>query len=156
MPSEDELPEGPHRKFVGELRRYYRAAGWPPLREVSHALEGHSDPRLDKVTASPETVRRMITGKVLPVDRDRVYAVFRVLCEMSEIDPDARRWDGYDDDETNWQYLQGLWDAALEADDNAPSLPRPTPPPAPQPVPRTLPSREDPWAAQGYSDEPPF
>jgi hypothetical protein len=104
----------------------------------------------------------MITGKVLPVDRDRVYAVFRVLCEMSEINPDARRWDGYDDDdETNWQYLQGLWDAALEADDNAPSLPRPTPPPTPPPTPQPAPRRRaesDPWASDssGYSDEPPF
>jgi len=93
MPSEEELPDGPRRKFVAELRRYYRAAGHPPLRAVSQAVERHQDPRLVKVTASAETVRRMITGKVLPVDRDRVYAVFHVLCEMSEIDPGAPRWD---------------------------------------------------------------
>jgi hypothetical protein len=161
MPSEEELPDGPRRKFVTELRRYWRAAGRPPLREISQAIEGHPDPRLDKVTASAETIRRMITGKVLPVGRDRVYAVFHVLCEMSKIDPDAARWTGeYDDrydDETNWQHLQGLWDAALEEDDNAPSLPRPTPPPAPVSAPSAWPAREDPWASGGgYSDEPPF
>jgi hypothetical protein len=112
-----ELPDGPRRKFVTELRRYWRAAGRPPLREISQAIERHPDPRLVKVTASAETVRRMITGKVLPVNRDRVYAVFRVLCDMAEVDPDAERWgerDHRDDTETNWQYLQGLWDAALE------------------------------------------
>jgi hypothetical protein len=160
MPSEEELPDGPRRKFVTELRRYWRAAGRPPLREVSRAIEGHPDPRVDKVSASAETVRRMITGKVLPVDQDRVYAVFHVLCEMSKIDPDASHWDDYDrydDHETNWQYLQGLWDAALEEDDNAPSLPRPTPPPAPEPAPPARAAREDPWASNGgYSDEPPF
>jgi hypothetical protein len=164
MPSEEELPDGPRRKFVAELRRYYRAAGHPPLREVSQAVERHQDPRLIKVTASAETVRRMITGKVLPVDRDRVYAVFHVLCEMSEIDPGAPRWDDnggysrYDDDQTNWEYLRTLWDAALEDDDDAPPLPRPTPTPEPAPEPaRARPAREDPWASERvYSDEPPF
>lgn len=34
----------------------------------------------------------MITGKVLP-ERERLYAVFRVLCDMAEIDPDAERWE---------------------------------------------------------------
>jgi hypothetical protein len=109
MSSEEELPDGPRPKFVAELRRYYRAAGHPPLREVSQAVERHQDPRLVKVTASAETVRRMITGKVLPVDRDRVYAVFHVLCEMSEIDPGAPRWSDYDNDETNWEHLRTLW-----------------------------------------------
>ncbi|MGH3156599.1 MAG: recombinase family protein [Streptosporangiaceae bacterium] len=65
MPSKEELPDGPRRAFVTELRRYYRVAR-PSLREISQAIERHTDPRLDKVTASAETVRRMITGKVLP------------------------------------------------------------------------------------------
>lgn len=43
------------------------------------------------MTASPETVRRMITGKALP-ERDRLYAVFRVLCDMAEVNPDAEHW----------------------------------------------------------------
>ena len=65
MPSKEELPDGPRRAFVTELRRYYRVAR-PSLREISQAIERHTDPRLNKVTASAETVRRMITGKVLP------------------------------------------------------------------------------------------
>jgi hypothetical protein len=155
MPSEEELPDGPHRKFVAELRRYWRAAGRPPLREVSQAIEGHQDPRLVKVTASAETVRRMITGKVLPVDLDRVYAVFHVLCEMSEgIEPDGLRWDDYGDRQlTNWEYLRGLWDEAMEDDDDAPPLPRP---PAPELTTRSRAASQDPWASSGYSDEPPF
>ena len=74
MPSIEELPEGPRRAFVTELRRYYRAAGLPSLRKISQAIERHPDPRLHEVTASAETIRRMITGKVLAVDRDRVQA----------------------------------------------------------------------------------
>jgi hypothetical protein len=166
MPSKEELPDGPRREFVTELRRYYRVAR-PSLREISQAIERHADPRLDKVTASAETVRRMITGKVLP-ERERLYAVFRVLCDMAEVDPDAERWEddgrysNYPDTETNWQYLRRLWDAALEDESDAPPLPRPTPPP-PEPEPakgnsRAAAASDDPWARDGgvYSGEPPF
>jgi hypothetical protein len=167
MPSEEELPYGPRRAFVGELRRYYRV-GRPSLREISQAIERHADPRLDKVTASPETVRRMITGKVLP-ERERLYAVFRVLCDMADVDPDALRDDDRGDydpryelpPETNWEYLRRLWDTALEDESDAPPLPRPTPPP---PEPKPAPAKKNPWAGNddpwnrdsGYSDEPPF
>jgi len=81
MPSKEELPDGPRRAFVTELRRYYRAAR-PSPREISQAIERHTEPRLDKVTASAETVRRMITGKVLP-EQERLYAVLRVLCDIA-------------------------------------------------------------------------
>ena len=90
MPPKSELPDGPHRNFVEELRRYYRAAGRPPLRQVSRAIEGRAD--LKEVTASQETVRRMLRGMVIPTDWDRVYAVFFVFCEMANIDPEAERW----------------------------------------------------------------
>jgi len=160
MPSKEELPEGPRREFVTELRRYYRAAGRPPLRKISQAIERDPDPELKEVTASAETIRRMITGKVLPVERDRVHAVFRVFCELGEIDPDASRWseyDRYEEVETNWQYVQRLWDAALEEEADAPPFPRPTPPPPPEPTPRTSSAKTDPWTNDGgYSDEPPF
>jgi hypothetical protein len=155
MPSEEELPDGPRRKFVAELRRYYRAAGYPPLREVSQAVEKHSDPKVKKVTAAAETVRRMITGKALPVDLDRVYAVFHVLCEMSDgIKPDDLRWDDYGNRQlTNWEYLRRLWDEAMEDDDDAPPLPQP---PEPEPAAQSRAASQDPWASSGYSDEPPF
>ena len=137
-----ELPDGYRREFVEELRRYYRFANRPPLRQVSEAIDNHADPEISKVTASPETVRRMITGKVLPVEVARVRAVFIIFCELGGVDPDALRWNrngGYREDETNWQCLRRLWDEALEE------------PISPSPV-----RREDPWAADdsGYSDEP--
>jgi hypothetical protein len=125
MPSKESLPDGPRREFVTELRRYYRPAR-PSLREISQTIEKHPDPRVHEITASAETVRRTITGKVLPVDRDRVYAVFRALCELADINPDAPR-DNSDYDsryepppETNWQCVQRLWDAALEEEADAP------------------------------------
>jgi hypothetical protein len=160
MPSKEELPDGPRRAFVTELRRYYRVAR-PSLREISQAIERHPDPRLDKVTASAETVRRMITGKVLP-ERERLYAVFRVLCDMAEVDPDAEHWDddgrynNYSDPESHWQYLRQLWDNALEDESDAPPLPRPTPTP-PEPKPARPTANDDPWNnGSSYSDEPPF
>lgn len=155
MPPRSELPDGPRRDFVIELRRYWRAAGRPALRKVSRAIEGRED--LKEVTASQETIRRMLRGMVLPVEQDRVYAVFRVFCEIANVDPNAPRWDdSYNGDETNWQFLQGLWDHALEEESEAPPIPRPAP--------RQAASQDDPWPTSdpwakepgGYSDEPPF
>ncbi|MGH3219403.1 MAG: hypothetical protein ACRDPY_11955 [Streptosporangiaceae bacterium] len=160
MPPKSELPGGPHREFVEELRRYYRAAGRPPLRQVSRALEGRSE--LKEVTASQETVRRMLRGMVLPTDWDRVYAVFFVLCEMGNIDPEADRWEdagGYgESSESNSQALKRLWDTALEAEPDSPPIPRSA---SPQQAPQGF-GRDDPWAADtsGFgpatSAEPPF
>jgi hypothetical protein len=154
MPPESELHEGPHRDFVWELRRYYRAAGRPSLRQVSRAVEGRAD--LKEVTASQETVRRMLKGMVLPTDWDRVYAVFFVLCEMGDIDPGAERWsDPSDPSESNSEYLKRLWDDTLEAEPNPPPLPRPS---VSQQAHQGY-GQEDSWASAGiggYSDEPPF
>lgn len=158
MPGEDELPSGPRRQFVEELRRYYRAAGRPPLRHVSKLIEGRED--LEEITASQETVRRILRGTVVPVDWNRVNAVFQVFCEIGEIDPNADRWDGrYDDDgESNREYLRRLWDEALEGEPGALPVPRPT---RPRSEPATAAygfSGDDPWAAKdsSFSDEPPF
>jgi len=145
MPSQSELPKGARRDFVEELRRYYRGADRPPLRRITEMIDNHADPEISKVTATPETVRRMITGKVLPVEVARVRAVFIIFCELGGVDPDGMRWDNYRDDEgeTNWQHLRRLWDEALEE----------------QPVSRTPVRNEDPWATDTpgrYSDEPPF
>jgi len=159
MPPKDELPEGPRREFVDELRRYYRAAGRPPLRHVSKLIEGRAD--LKEVTASQETVRRIIRGIVIPTDWNRVNAVFQVFCEIGTIDPGADRWeDNYNGQESNRDYLRRLWDAALEEEPNPLSIPRPTPP---YPEATRAASRfasDDPWAtdspSSGFSDEPPF
>src|SRR5690348_16646918 len=101
MPPKNELPEGPRRDFVEELRRYYRAAGRPPLRRVSKLIEGRTD--LKEVTASQETVRRILRGMVIPTEWNRVNAVFQVFCEIGDIDPNADRWeeDRYSDAESN-------------------------------------------------------
>jgi hypothetical protein len=158
MPPKSDLPDGPHREFVEELRRYYRIAGRPSLREVSRAIEGRAD--LKEVTASQETVRRMLKGMVLPTDWDRVYAVFFVLCEMGKINPDDQRWHGEDsrfdpEPESNSEYLNRLWDNALEAEPNSPLIPRPS---VSQQAHQSY-GQGDPWATDapsGYSDEPPF
>lgn len=147
MPSFSDLPKGARRDFVEELRIYYRRADRPALRRVSEAIDNHADPEIRKVTASPETVRRMITGKVLPVDVARLRAVFIIFCELGGVDPDSLRWDYNDDgEETKWQCIRRLWDEALEEQPAAPLV-----------VVRSR-RNEDPWATSdpGYSDEPPF
>src|ERR1022692_46081 len=85
MPGKDELPGGPRRECVEEPRGYYRAAGRPPLRHVSKLIEGRAD--LKEITASQETVRRILRGIVIPTDWNRVNAVFQVFCEIGKIDP---------------------------------------------------------------------
>jgi hypothetical protein len=158
MPPKDELPEGPRRDFVEEIRRYYRAAGRPPLRHVSKLIEGRTD--LKEVTASQETVRRILRGIVVPTDWNRVNAVFQVFCEIGEIDPGAARWeDSYNGEENNREHVRRLWDAALEEESNPPPVPQPNPP-HPEST-RAAPGfASDPWATDspgsGFSDEPPF
>lgn len=141
MPSKRDLPDGPRRDFVEEMRRHWRDAGRPPLRKVRSRLEGRED--LKEATASEETIRRMLTGGAISPDLDRVRAVFRVLCEMADTDPDGVRWeDRYGEGETNWECLRRLWDLALDEGPKAP---------APQP---SRPRDPDPWASE--SDDPPF
>jgi hypothetical protein len=158
MPPKGELPDGPRREFVEELRRYYRAAGRPPLRHVSKLIEGRAD--LKEVTASQETVRRILRGIVIPTDWNRVNAVFQVFCEIGEIDPDADRWDNrWDEGENNREYVKRLWDAALEDEPNPSPIPRPTPP-HPESTLAASGFASDPWTQDspgpGSSDEPPF
>lgn len=158
MPPKGELPDGPRREFVEELRRYYRAAGRPPLRHVSKLIEGRVD--LKEVTASQETVRRILRGIVIPTDWNRVNAVFQVFCEIGEIAPDADRWeDSYNGEESNREYVRRLWDAALEEEPNPSPIPRPTPP-HPEPTVAASGFAGDPWTQDlpgpGSSDEPPF
>lgn len=162
MPSKAELPEGPRRHFVEELRVYYRSAGRPALREVSKLIEGRED--LNEVTASQETVRRMLRGLVIPHDWNRVNAVLQVFCELSKIDPDAERWEDLNDSESHRDFIKRLWDEALEAEPNAPRTLPPTPPPPPPPSAGSGFGggySNDPWATspaqqRGYNDDPPF
>lgn len=158
MPSEEELPDGPRRRFVTELRRYYRAAGRPPLRRISDAIENRNVD-FNEITASQETVRRILRGTVVPHDWDRVNALLQVLCEMGGIDPNAEEaYDGYGERETIREYIKRLWDAALEEEPDAPPVPAPTPPPV-QPAQGGFgAAASDPWGTGGggFSDDPPF
>jgi hypothetical protein len=151
MPSTKELPEGPRRKFVEELRVYYRSAGRPSLRQISKLIEGRSD--LKEITASQETIRRVLRGVVVPHDWNRVNAILQVCCELGSIDPDAERWADYGESESHREFVKRLWDEALEEEPNAPRTLPPTPPP-PSPV------DNDPWATMpsrgGFSADPPF
>lgn len=115
MPSKGELPDGPRRDFVEALRRYYREAGRPALRKISREIEGRDD--LMEVTASQETIRRILAGKTLPTSWDRVDAIYRVLCEMADIDPDGPRREDGPNGETRRRHLWRLWDTALEEAD---------------------------------------
>jgi hypothetical protein len=161
MPSKDELPDGPRRKFVEELRVYYRSAGRPALREISRLIEGRQD--LKEITASQETIRRILRGLVVPYDWNRVNAVLQVFCELSQIAPDAERWADFDESESHRGYIQRLWDEALEAEPDAPRTLPPTPPPSPPPSSRPGSGgfSDDPWATPsdgrgGFSNDAPF
>ncbi|MFI0354240.1 hypothetical protein [Actinomadura sp. 9N407] len=145
MPSKDELPEGPTRTFVVALRLYYRSAGRPALREISKLIEGRQD--LNNITASQETIRRILRGLVVPHDWNRVNAVLQVFCELSKIDPeaDADQWEHMV--ESHRDYIKRLWDEALEAEPDAPRTLPPTPPP---------PSSRPGSGGGGFSDDPPF
>lgn len=157
MPSEKELPDGPRREFVLELRRYYRAAGRPPLRRISAEIE-RRNAEFHEVTASQETVRRILLGRVISHDWNRVNALLEVLCEMSEINPDADRWDDYGNAATIRQHIKDLWDRALEEEPDAPPVPLPTPPPAPPAQGGFGAGVDDPWATGGlgFTENPPF
>lgn len=76
---------------------------------------------------------------------------------MGNINPDGERWSdsSYDGPESNSEYLNRLWDNALEAEPNPPPLPQPT---VSQQAHQGH-GQDDPWASDGfngYSDEPPF
>ena len=155
MPPRANCPVAPTETSLRSCGATTGRPGRPSLRQVSRAIEGRAD--LKEVTASQETVRRMLRGMVLPTDWDRVYAVFFVLCEIGNIDPGADRWEGsrYNESETNSEYLKRLWDNALEAEPNPPPIPRPA---VPQQAHQGH-GQGDPWASaapSGYSDEPPF
>lgn len=138
MPSESVLRRGAHRDFVEELFGYYRDAGRPTLRAVAEWI---ADNEQLAGTASPETVRRVLVGKVQPT-WPTAEAILHALCALARRSVDERRWpdNGYNDDnpERLDDHLRGLWNAMIDE------------------APRTEPLR-DPWATTPASiEEPPF
>ncbi|GAA2338528.1 hypothetical protein OKJ48_04760 [Streptomyces kunmingensis] len=175
MPSEQELPPGPLRKFVVELHHHFREAGRPPAEKIAMASR-----RLESkdVSLSRETVRRLLRG-ASPSDWARVELCMRTLCMMANQDPDRRRWppseDRFepDDDETCVRYLQSLWHNAVDdiepGPDAAPAPPPKAAPAVPSPTntkkpgawPTTAQSTnsapaDDPWATTTTNKDDPW
>ncbi|WP_424532538.1 hypothetical protein ACOZ38_19895 [Sphaerisporangium viridialbum] len=154
MPSEQVLPDGPHRRFLAEVFQKYRAAGRPPLRDIVAKANRMDLPG----SASQETIRRVLKGAVIPQRWETAYAVYAPLCALADIDPDVLYWDGegngYNDPDqiTHKELFKRLWSAAF--DDEASDLLYPTlrikvPPPKPP--------SNNPWGnGLSLADEPPF
>lgn len=176
IPSVEELPPGPRRKFVTELHVYFRASGRPSPARVATAVQQLSE----SVLVSRETVRRLLKGETTST-WPKVKAVHEVLCRMAEQDPTWRRFansEDYDDDNdvrTLRDYLRDLWNDAVDGSetDEAPAVPPQQPASGWGGTPTSAPPADDPWAvtapktggwgtqpsttpATGYSDEPPF
>ncbi|MFG1912996.1 hypothetical protein [Kribbella sp. NPDC048928] len=135
MPTESVLRRGAHRDFVDELFWYYRSAGRPTLRVVAEWIAGNEQLA---GTASPETVRRVLVGKVQP-SWPTAEAILHALCALADLNVDADRWpdDNFHNERTvtRKSHLQALWNLMLDEEPAA-----------------AVPMR-DPWAA---AEEPPF
>lgn len=156
MPSKELLPEGPRRAFVEELFTHYREAGRPTLRQIEGWIRDNEDL---PGTASTETIRRVLSGAVVPRTWATVDAILQALCALADRSPDEDRWP-----EDNWSTvtmrgeLRNRWNAVLDDyEGDVPALP---PKPSPPPVPSG--NFDDPWAtaspaARGnFDEEPPF
>lgn len=146
MPPENVLRRGPHRDFVEELFEYYREAGRPTLRSVAKWITDNEDLA---GTASPETVRRVLVGKVQPT-WPTVEAILRALCALAGREVTDDRWpdDNYGDGPpvTLESSLRSLWNRMI---DEGPRGEEPLRDPfATQP--------QDPWATAGSNEPPPF
>lgn len=137
FPSTRQLPAGRRRDFAEHMFDIYKQAGRPPLRVIDAKLES-----MDHLegTASKETVRRVLTGQVVPPRWATVDAIISGLCALAGLDPDGPRWaddewNGRDPESPTWRcVLKARWNDALDED------------------PAHL-SAADPWAA---TSEPPF
>jgi len=175
MPTKAQLPDGPRRKFVEELFVHFREADRPTLRVIAKWIKDHKDTQNLRGTASTETIRRIMTGAVVPRAWGTVETLLQALCGLAGRGVDEDRWP--DEDRGNWdppsltfkEELKQRWNAAL--DDyvaEVPQLParRPAPVAVPAaPTPSTATLDDDPWATGpaspaggfgGDQEEPPF
>ncbi|WP_344866478.1 hypothetical protein [Planomonospora alba] len=95
---------------------YYKLAGRPTLREISSTID-----TLDlKASVSPETIRRVLQGILVPPRWDTVNAIYEALCHLGGTSPDAADWTDVEDprDEGEWRQmrinLKFLWNHALD------------------------------------------
>jgi hypothetical protein len=158
MPPKAQLPDGPHRQFVEEMFMHYREANRPTLREIAKWINDHKDARDLRGTASTETIRKVLSGTVVPRTWFNVETILEALCGLADRSIEEDRWP--DDNWSNRTFkdeLKQRWNAVIDHEVQLPELPpRPTPPPAP--APRS--DFEDPWATAppraNFDDEPPF
>ncbi|MFI7633918.1 hypothetical protein [Nonomuraea sp. NPDC049400] len=124
MPSKDQVPEGPHRELLILLFQMYRAAGRPPLKQIVSTAERLG---LDG-TASQETIRRTLHGKVIPERWETAYAIYAPLCALADVDPDAEYYhndyEGYGepDTSTHKELFRRAWSAAFDTEELPPPL----------------------------------
>ncbi|WP_327740401.1 hypothetical protein OG749_17025 [Streptomyces nojiriensis] len=83
IPSSEELPEGAPRAFVEALFELYGEAGRPTLREIADQVEAINEASETGGTASRETVRRMLQGRV-PASWKSTRVALMALCHFAE------------------------------------------------------------------------
>ncbi len=112
VPAKHELPAGPRRRFVEELHDHYRAARRPPLRVISDRIKERADDLELAGTASRETIRRMLLGTTVPANWETVNAVFLILCEIANRNPNG---DHYGEaSPTHAESLELAWNQVLD------------------------------------------
>ncbi|WP_230687066.1 hypothetical protein [Catellatospora vulcania] len=159
MPTEAELPHGPHRAFVAELFSLYRAADSPPLEELEAWIKENEEL---KGAPSRELIRRVLKGKAVPYRWLNVEAIAHALMVAAGYKPDDMVM--YEIDYNDHRpaprmvIVRMLWRSAVDGDD----LPiRELAPPSQA---RRASFTDDPWATAApaggsggnFDDEPPF
>ncbi|MDW5330310.1 hypothetical protein [Plantactinospora sp. KLBMP9567] len=99
LPSDADLPDGPHRALVVDLHHLYRRAGYPGLKKISNEIRDRDD-LPDAV--SHETISKILQGEVLP-RWSKLESLVRVLAAWSVDRPIA---------DTEARRFQELWHAA--------------------------------------------
>ena len=168
MPPQTQLPDGPHRTFVEELFMHYREAGRPSLRVIAQWIKDNATASELGGTASTETIRRVLSGSVVPRNWLTVEAILEALCGLAGRSTDEdrwphARWPDESPDRTIKDELKHRWNSAHDDyETDLPELPpRPVPPPVPAPRP-TIRANPDPWSPEpsvGFGsgqEEPPF
>jgi hypothetical protein len=116
MPAQHELPAGPRRRFVEELHDHYRAARRPSLRVISDRIKERADDLNLAGTASRETIRRMLLDTTVPANWETVNAVFLILCEIANRNPEDNHYEvnGFEAPPTHTESLELAWNQALD------------------------------------------
>jgi hypothetical protein len=159
MPSKEQLPNGPHRSFVEELFVHYREAGRPTLREIAKWINEHQETLNLRGTASTETIRRILSGTVVPRTWLTVETILEALCGLADRSVEEDRWpEDQWSDRTFRDVLKQRWNEVIDHEENLPQLPPRPAPPAPTTTSGN--ANNDPWASlashPGFDDEPPF